>query len=178
MRFATDYKEYANQRKSILDHVEIEVDKNTVAIHDGKGNPNQILINESGLNSPILSSKLPQAREFKRWAITEASPQMAKTTICGESPRQPSSTPSSPPPNYRMAREFKLWVDAIVKHVDGEDKTTVAICNIGSNYKTQEKISIMTDTPKGADPQNEDLLNKTKITIINESGLYTFMLSS
>lgn len=49
---------YSNSRKAIADHVD-EEDKNTVTIRDGKGNPNQTVINESGLYSLILSSKLP-----------------------------------------------------------------------------------------------------------------------
>lgn len=45
---------YNNTRKALLDHVDNE-DKNTVTIRDGnKGNPNQVIINESGLYSLIL----------------------------------------------------------------------------------------------------------------------------
>jgi hypothetical protein len=40
---------------------------NTVTIRDGiKGNPNKTIINESGLYSLIISSKLPSAKKFKR----------------------------------------------------------------------------------------------------------------
>jgi len=38
-----------------------------------------ILINESGLYSLILSSKLPKAREFKRWVTSEVLPSIRKT---------------------------------------------------------------------------------------------------
>lgn len=69
---------YSNTRDALNKHVDIE-DKNTVAIRDGKGNPNQTLINESGLYSLILSSKLPQAREFKRWVTSEVLPQIRRT---------------------------------------------------------------------------------------------------
>ena len=52
---------YSNSRKALIDHVD-EEDKNTVTIRDGiPGNPNQTIINESGLYSLILSSKLPKA---------------------------------------------------------------------------------------------------------------------
>ncbi len=37
------------------------------------------IINESGLYSLILSSKLPQAKEFKRWVTSEVLPQIRKT---------------------------------------------------------------------------------------------------
>lgn len=68
---------YSNSRKAIKDHVDDE-DKNTVTIRYGKGNPNQVVINESGLYSLILSSKLPNAKEFKHWVTSEVLPTIRK----------------------------------------------------------------------------------------------------
>ena len=69
---------YSNARKAIGDHVD-EEDRNSVTIRDGnKGNPNQIIINESGLYSLILSSKLPTAKHFKRWVTSEILPSIRK----------------------------------------------------------------------------------------------------
>ena len=68
---------YSNTRDALTKHVDSE-DKNTVAICDGKGNPNQTVINESGLYSLILSSKLPKAKEFKRWVTSEVLPSIRK----------------------------------------------------------------------------------------------------
>lgn len=69
---------YTNTRKALLDHVDNE-DKNTVTIRDGnKGNPNQVIINESGLYSLILSSKLPSAKQFKHWVTSEILPAIRK----------------------------------------------------------------------------------------------------
>lgn len=70
---------YANTRDALSKHVDSE-DKNTVAIHDGikRGNPNQTVINESGLYSLILGSKLPQAKEFKYWVTSEVLPTIRK----------------------------------------------------------------------------------------------------
>ena len=68
---------YSNSRKAIADHVD-EEDKNTVTIRDGKGNPNQTVINESGLYSLILSSKLPNAKKFKHWVTAEVLPSIRK----------------------------------------------------------------------------------------------------
>lgn len=65
---------YSNSRKALIDHVDDE-DKNTVTIRDGiPGNPNLTVINESGLYSLILSSKLPSAKRFKRWVTSEVLP--------------------------------------------------------------------------------------------------------
>lgn len=70
---------YKNPRDALADHVDDE-DKNTVAFRDGiRGNPNMIVINESGLYSLILSSKLPGAKKFKRWVTSDVLPALRKT---------------------------------------------------------------------------------------------------
>lgn len=69
---------YSNTRDALLRHVDDE-DKDTVVIPDGIGNPNQTIINESGLYSLVLSSKLESARKFKRWITSEVIPQIRKT---------------------------------------------------------------------------------------------------
>lgn len=70
---------YSNTRDALAKHVDDE-DKNTVAIRDGiQGNPNLTIINESGLYSLILSSKLPAAKKFKRWVTSEVLPSIRKT---------------------------------------------------------------------------------------------------
>ena len=69
---------YSNTRKAISDHVDDE-DKNTVTIRDGiAGNPKTTIINESGLYSLILSSKMPKAKTFKRWVTSEVLPALRK----------------------------------------------------------------------------------------------------
>lgn len=69
---------YTNTRKALLDHVDVE-DKNTVTIRDGnKGNPNQTIINESGVYCLIIKSKLETARQFKRWVTSEVLPSIRK----------------------------------------------------------------------------------------------------
>lgn len=70
---------YSNSRDAIATHVEME-DKNTVAISDGKrGNPNQAIINESGLYALIFGSKLESAKRFKHWVTSEVLPAIRKT---------------------------------------------------------------------------------------------------
>ena len=69
---------YTNSRKALGDHVDDE-DKNTVTIRDGiQGNPNKTIINESGLYSLIMSSKLPTAKKFKHWVTSEVLPAIRK----------------------------------------------------------------------------------------------------
>ena len=69
---------YSNTRDAISRHVDKE-DKSTVVIPDGKGNPNQVVINESGFYSLILRSDMPKAKQFKRWVTSEVLPSIRKT---------------------------------------------------------------------------------------------------
>lgn len=69
---------YSNSRKALLDHVDDE-DKG-VTKRDTLGGPQELtIINESGLYSLILSSKLPNAKRFKRWVTSEVLPSLRKT---------------------------------------------------------------------------------------------------
>jgi len=69
---------YCNTRDALNKHVDAE-DKGTVAIRDTAYETRVTLINESGLYSLILSSKLPQAKAFKRWVTAEVLPQIRQT---------------------------------------------------------------------------------------------------
>lgn len=69
---------YSNTRDALKVHVD-EEDKADVVIHDGSQNRKMIGINESGLYSLILSSKLPNAKKFKRWVTSEVLPELRKT---------------------------------------------------------------------------------------------------
>lgn len=73
---------YANTRDSLIRHVEDEDKKDGVVIHDAIGRKQTpTLINESGLYSLILSSKLPQAKKFKRWITSEVLPSIRQEGI-------------------------------------------------------------------------------------------------
>ena len=63
---------YTKERNALDKHVEDE-DKTTALIQGTGSNykSKTILINESGLYSLILSSKLPSAKEFKHWVTSE-----------------------------------------------------------------------------------------------------------
>ena len=68
---------YVNSRDALAKHVD-EDDKLTSQIATAGQMRNQTVINESGLYSLILSSKLPQAKEFKRWVTSEVLPAIRK----------------------------------------------------------------------------------------------------
>ena len=69
---------YTNTQKAIRDHVDSE-DKLTERFVLSGQLRSIILINESGLYALILSSKLPQAKIFKRWVTNVVLPQIRKT---------------------------------------------------------------------------------------------------
>jgi len=74
----TDRLGFSNGRDAISKHVDDE-DKSDVAIHDGSQNRNMTVINESGLYSLVLSSKLDGAKKFRRWITSEVIPQIRRT---------------------------------------------------------------------------------------------------
>jgi prophage antirepressor-like protein len=68
---------YSNTRDALARHVDI-VDRADVGIHDGRQMRSMTAINESGLYSLILSSKLPSAKRFKHWVTKEVLPSIRK----------------------------------------------------------------------------------------------------
>lgn len=69
---------YANGRDALSKHVDSE-DKLTSQIATSGQNRNVTIINESGLYSLIFSSKLENAKRFKRWVTSEVLPTLRKT---------------------------------------------------------------------------------------------------
>ena len=69
---------YAKERNAISSHVDDE-DKKDAPIQGPLGGPQTMtIINESGLYSLVLSSKLPTAKAFKRWITSEVIPSIRK----------------------------------------------------------------------------------------------------
>lgn len=68
---------YSRTADAIRKHVDSE-DKGVAKMETPGGNQDLQVINESGLYSLILSSKLPQAHEFKHWVTSEVLPSIRK----------------------------------------------------------------------------------------------------
>lgn len=85
---------YTNTRKALADHVDPEDKKDGVTIRDSIGrDQTPVVINESGLYSLVLSSKLPSAKKFKRWITNEVLPALRRQggymlTNANETPEQ------------------------------------------------------------------------------------------
>ena len=70
---------YAKSRNALAAHVDDEDKKDALIQGPLGGTQKMTIINESGLYSLILSSKLPQAKAFKRWVTSEVLPQIRRT---------------------------------------------------------------------------------------------------
>lgn len=71
---------YSNTRKALTDHVD-EEDKGVTKCDTLGGVQDLTVINESGLYSLILSSKMPNAKKFKSWVTSEVLPSIRKHGI-------------------------------------------------------------------------------------------------
>ena len=69
---------YQNPQRAIRDHVD-EEDKGVTEMVTPGGKQSVPIINESGLYSLVLSSKLPGAKKFRRWVTSEVLPSIRKT---------------------------------------------------------------------------------------------------
>lgn len=87
---------YSNPRDALAKHVDLE-DKGVAKCDTPSGTQEMTIINESGLYSLVLSSKLPGAKKFRRWVTSEVLPSIRKTEISwGYSPPSCSYSNMSP----------------------------------------------------------------------------------
>ena len=72
---------YSNSSKAVMVHVDDEDKKSAMLPNSQNGNSvgKFTLINESGIYSLIMSSKLPSAKEFKRWVTSVILPSIRRT---------------------------------------------------------------------------------------------------
>ena len=105
---------YTNTPKAIRDHVDDD-DKLTERFVLSGQIRSVIIINESGLYSLILSSKLPQAKAFKRWVTSEVLPTIRKT---GKYQLQPHE--------FRLLGEKAEYCDEVLQSVDCVTTTQIA----------------------------------------------------
>lgn len=121
---------YSNTRDALNKHVDSE-DKNTVAIRDGitRGNPNQTIVNESGMFSLILSSNLPNAKKFKRWVTSEVLPTIRKTGSY--------QLPQTPEGQIRLLLESNVHMDERLTNAEEDIVLLKSKSEIDSNQRFQ-----------------------------------------
>lgn len=69
---------YGNSRQALKTNVE-EEDKGVHSVDTPSGKQKMTVVNESGMYSLILGSKLPTAKKFKHWITAEVLPALRKT---------------------------------------------------------------------------------------------------
>ena len=72
-----DILEYQNGSRDINRHVDEDY-RQKIMLFDGTKENETIVINESGLYSLIFSSRMPNAKKFKRWVTSEVIPSIRK----------------------------------------------------------------------------------------------------
>ena len=98
---------YSDTADAVKKHVDPE-DKGVGEMPTPGGKQRIMLINESGLYSLILSSKLPTAKEFKRWVTSEVLPSIRKTGEYKITPAQQNRLGIME--RNSRAREASLWL--------------------------------------------------------------------
>ena len=128
---------YERATKAIADHVDTE-DIDEVPIQDSIGRMQKTpVINESGLYSLILSSKLPTAKKFKRWVTAEVLPSI-RTHGAYMTPDTLEKALYNPDFLIRLATELKD-TQAHVKHLETKidnDKPKVIFADAVSTSKS------------------------------------------
>lgn len=110
---------YSNTRKALADHVK-DNHKNTVTIRDGIGNPNKSIIDEAGLYSLVMRSKLPQAEAFQEWVVSEVLPAIRKNgSYTAKQPTLIQQQRAEAMLLNARSRQSQIWLDIA-------DKTDIA----------------------------------------------------
>lgn len=134
---------YSNTRDALAKHVDNE-DKADVAIHDGRQNRSMVVINESGLYSLILSSKLPKAKEFKRWVTSEILPSIRKTgsySVKQEKADELKEKRVDIMLKNAKAREAKLWLE-LASRTDIKEYKQIAESYAGNVLAEKEVFAL------------------------------------
>lgn len=103
---------YSRSTKAVSDHVD-EEDIDGIPIQDSIGRmQNTPIINESGVYSLILSSKLESAKKFKKWVTSEVLPSLRKTgtyTVVAAQPSTTSSIVVQPTSDIELPKATNTW---------------------------------------------------------------------
>lgn len=113
---------YKNVRDSLARHIDSDDKRDGVVIHDSMGREQKpIIINESGLYSLILSSKLESAKKFKHWVTSEVLPTLRKTGSYAKVPTDPRELLML---TIKAHEQTAQRVDALEEKVSDLEKST------------------------------------------------------
>lgn len=133
---------HKNQQRAIRDHVDPE-DKGVTDLVTPGGIQQIVIINESGLYSLVLSSKLPTAKAFRRWITSEVIPSIRKTGKYAKSQDVPFEKAITCAQIINSCLpENKIYVLTILKHYFPE------LDNDGLSMKITELLGQLEETKK------------------------------
>ena len=121
---------YAKSRNAIQIHVD-EEDKKDALIQGGVGGTQKmIVVNESGLYSLVFSSKLPVAKQFKRWVTHEVLPSIRKTGNYAIMPKD-------------FSQALRAYADEVEQNalVKEQNETLEIALNISNKFYTVAKYN-------------------------------------
>lgn len=146
---------YKNSKNAVPTHVD-EEDKLSTQIEYTGQKRNVTVINESGLYSLILSSKLPNAKKFKRWVTSEVLPTLRKTGSYTKVPTDPRELLML---TIKAHEQTTQRVDVLEEKVSSLEKSTTID---SSQQYTLEKIAKATviRTLGGIDSRAYQLMNR------------------
>lgn len=146
---------YKNSKNAVPTHVD-EEDKLSTQIEYTGQKRNVTVINESGLYSLILSSKLPNAKKFKRWVTSEVLPTLRKTGSYTKVPTDPRELLML---TIKAHEQTAQRVDVLKEKVSSLEKSTTID---SSQQYTLEKIAKATviRTLGGIDSRAYQLMNR------------------
>lgn len=125
---------YKNSKNAVPTHVDEEDNLSTQIEYTGQKR-NVTVINESGLYSLILSSKLPNAKKFKRWVTSEVLPTLRKTGSYTKVPTDPRELLML---TIKAHEQTAQRVDVLEEKVSSLEKSTTID---SSQQYTLEKIA-------------------------------------
>lgn len=147
---------YSRSTKAVSDHVD-EEDIDGIPIQDSIGRmQNTPIINESGVYSLILSSKLESAKKFKKWVTSEVLPSLRKTGTYTVVATQPSTTSSiivQPTSDIELPKATNTWylknrkrIRELCDLMDVERRTLyhLILTEIGKTIDIEQSKSIYT----------------------------------
>ena len=120
---------YAKPRNAIATHIDKDDKKDAPVQGDLGGTQLMTIINESGFYSLVLSSKLPNAKKFKRWVTSEVLPSIRKTGgyvsndelfIATYLPNVDESTKNLFRLNLQTIRQLNAKVDTQAKKIEAD----------------------------------------------------------
>ncbi len=148
---------YKNVRDSLARHIDSDDKRDEVVIHDSMGREQKpIIINESGLYSLILSSKLPNAKKFKRWVTSEVLPTLRKIGSYTKVPTDPRELLML---TIKAHEQTAQRVDVLEEKVSSLEKSTTID---SSQQNTLERIAKATviRTLGGVDSRAYQLMSR------------------